>query len=93
MSCLLVRLCLGFDWIHSDYNFVRNGNECVPVGPEPIPAGVCNGDPNQLYKGSSGYRKIPGNTCKDGVKKDELVSKKCSQGTVICLLFPLKLDC
>ncbi|KAF8075280.1 vacuolar protein sorting/targeting protein 10 [Lyophyllum atratum] len=62
-----------------DYNFVRHEKECVPVGPEPIPAGVCNGDPDQMYKGSSGYRKIPGNTCKGGVKKDEKVDKKCSQ--------------
>ncbi|KAG6834071.1 vacuolar protein sorting/targeting protein PEP1, partial [Arthromyces matolae] len=63
-----------------DYNFVRDGNECVPVGPEPIPAGVCTGDPNQTYMGSSGYRKIPGNTCSGGVAKDNQVQKKCSQG-------------
>ncbi|KAG6856320.1 vacuolar protein sorting/targeting protein PEP1, partial [Tephrocybe sp. NHM501043] len=62
-----------------DYNFVRNGNECVPVGPEPIPAGVCLGDPDQTYKGSSGYRKIPGNTCTGGIEKDKQVEKKCSQ--------------
>ncbi|KIK03719.1 hypothetical protein K443DRAFT_676547 [Laccaria amethystina LaAM-08-1] len=62
-----------------DYNFVRNGKDCVPVGPEPIPAGVCTGNPEQTYKGSSGWRKIPGNTCVDGVKKDEKVDKKCSQ--------------
>lgn len=30
--------------------------------------------------GSSGYRKIPGNTCEGGVKKDEKVQKKCSLG-------------
>jgi len=62
-----------------DYNFVRNGKECVPVGPEPIPAGLCTGNPDQLYKGSSGFRRIPGNTCVGGVKKDEKVDKKCSQ--------------
>ncbi|KAG6872852.1 vacuolar protein sorting/targeting protein PEP1 [Termitomyces sp. Mi166 len=61
-----------------DYNFVRSGDECVPVGPEPIPAGVCDGD-EDTYLGSSGYRKIPGNTCRDGIKKDEKVRKKCSQ--------------
>src|ERR1700722_14890962 len=66
--------------INSDYNFVRNGDECVPVGPEPIPAGVCTGDPDQLYKGSSGWRKIPGNTCVGGLQKDEKIDKKCSQG-------------
>ncbi|KAI0057638.1 Oligoxyloglucan reducing end-specific cellobiohydrolase [Artomyces pyxidatus] len=64
-----------------DYNFVRHGDSCVPVGPEPIPAGVCTGDPNQMYQGSSGYRIIPGNTCNRdrGLKKDEPVAKKCSQ--------------
>jgi Sortilin, neurotensin receptor 3, C-terminal len=65
----------------SDYNFVRHNDECVPVGPEPIPAGVCR-NPDQVYRGSSGYRIIPGNTCdRDrGVKKNEPVEKKCSQG-------------
>lgn len=63
----------------SDFNFVRNGNECVPVGPEPIPAGICTGGSDQTYLGSSGWRKIPGNTCTGG-KKDEKVQKKCSQG-------------
>ena len=65
--------------IISDYNFVRNGNDCVPVGPEPIEAGVCT-DPDQTYKGSSGFRKVPGNTCQGGVRKDDKVDKKCSQG-------------
>lgn len=46
-----------------------------------MPAGTCNKDSDQ-YKGSSGYRKIPGNTCdRDaGVKKDEPVMKDCSKG-------------
>lgn len=30
--------------------------------------------------GSSGYRKIPGNTCKGGVQKDKPVEKSCSNG-------------
>ena len=63
----------------SDYNFVRHGNSCEPVGPEPIPAGVCTGDPKQKYKGSSGFRKIPGNTCEGGKKLDEKVEKECSK--------------
>ncbi|KAI0314429.1 Oligoxyloglucan reducing end-specific cellobiohydrolase [Amylostereum chailletii] len=64
-----------------DYNFVRHGDQCIPVGPEPIPAGVCTGDPNQEYEGSSGYRLIPGNTCDKsrGKEKDKKVKKKCSQ--------------
>jgi Sortilin, neurotensin receptor 3, C-terminal len=65
----------------SDYNFVRSGNDCVPVGPERIPAGVCTGAPDQMYQGSSGWRKIPGNTCVGGLTKDAKVDKKCSQGT------------
>ncbi|KAJ2911663.1 hypothetical protein MD484_g8748, partial [Candolleomyces efflorescens] len=62
-----------------DYNFVRNGNKCEPAGPEPIPAGVCTGDPKQTYMGSSGFRKIPGNTCEGGKKLDGKVSKSCSK--------------
>ena len=66
---------------HSDFNFIRQGTECVAVGPEPIPAGICNADdPNQTYKGSSGWRKVPGNTCEGGMKKDEKVDRKCSMG-------------
>ncbi|EIM80281.1 Oligoxyloglucan reducing end-specific cellobiohydrolase [Stereum hirsutum FP-91666 SS1] len=63
-----------------DYNFVRHEGQCVPVGPEPIPAGIC-ADPRGNYQGSSGYRIIPGNTCdRDrGIKKDEKVEKPCSQ--------------
>ncbi|KAJ7355652.1 vacuolar protein sorting/targeting protein 10 [Mycena albidolilacea] len=59
-----------------DYNFVRDGKKCVPAGPEPIPAGICK-TPEHKYLGSSGYRKIPGNTCTGG-SKDEKVEKPCS---------------
>ncbi|EDR05456.1 uncharacterized protein LACBIDRAFT_329753 [Laccaria bicolor S238N-H82] len=64
----------------------KTRKDCVPVGPEPIPAGVCTGNPDQTYKGPPGWRKIPGNTCVDGVKKDEKVDKKCSQGFLHNLL-------
>jgi len=49
------------------------------VGPEPVPAGTCNRQAD-TYMGSSGYRKIPGNTCdkSSGVAKDEPISKACS---------------
>ncbi|KAJ7132166.1 vacuolar protein sorting/targeting protein 10 [Mycena epipterygia] len=60
-----------------DYNYVKDGNKCIPVGPEPIPAGICK-TPEQEYMGSSGYRKIPGNTCTGGTKDDK-VSKPCSK--------------
>ena len=53
----------------------------MPVGPEPIPAGVCS-DPSGHYMGSSGFRLIPGNTCKGGKKKDEKTQKSCAQGAI-----------
>ena len=33
----------------SDYSFVRNGKNCLPVGPEPILAGVCTGNQGKLF--------------------------------------------
>lgn len=77
---------------NSDYNYIRNGDSCEPAGPEPIPAGVCTtGDPDQTYWGSSGWRKIPGNTCVGGSKKDEKVEKKCAQGA--CYTLRVVLGC
>ena len=76
--------------VRSDYNYVRHDSSCVPVGPEPIPAGVCKSQ-DQTYMGSSGYRIIPGNTCdrNKGVKKDNPTEKKCSQGGYLpCLDAP-----
>jgi len=69
--------CTDLDY-ECDYNYVRNGDKCEPVGPEPIPAGVCK-NPDQKYQGSSGWRKIPGNTCDGGLTKDAKVEKSCSQ--------------
>ena len=71
-------------WVCSDYNFIRNGDQCVPAGPEPVPPNVCAGnDPDETYYGSSGYRLIPGNTCDKGrgLKKDEPLKKPCSNGS------------
>ncbi|OSX64575.1 hypothetical protein POSPLADRAFT_1138528 [Postia placenta MAD-698-R-SB12] len=64
-----------------DYNFIRQGDQCVPAGPEPIAPGVCPPDePDKTYKGSSGFRLIPGNTCDKsrGKVKDAPVDKPCS---------------
>ncbi|KAE9396840.1 Oligoxyloglucan reducing end-specific cellobiohydrolase [Gymnopus androsaceus JB14] len=58
-----------------DFNYIRNGDECIPVGPEPIAPGLCS-TPSQQYEGSSGWRKIPGNTCTGG-NKDAKVMKSC----------------
>jgi hypothetical protein len=82
-------------YMYSDYNYVRHDNECVPVGPEPIEAGVCTGNPDQTYMGSSGYRLVPGNTCNQatGVKKDTPISKKCSQGSCCYLSLVLRRLC
>ncbi|PSR72220.1 hypothetical protein PHLCEN_2v11927, partial [Hermanssonia centrifuga] len=65
-----------------DYNFIRQGEQCVPAGPEPIPPGVCSStDIDQTFMGSSGFRRIPGNTCdrERGKKKDDPIEKPCSQ--------------
>ena len=62
----------------------------MPAGPEPIPAGVCKAeDTKQTFIGSSGFRKIPGNTCdKNGGKvKDDPVEKPCSQGMLANLIW------
>lgn len=71
---------------HSDYNFALdangNGAECIPVGPEPIPTGSCLRE-DDSFKGSSGYRLVPGNSCdvKSGIHKDDKISKPCRAGT------------
>lgn len=71
----------------SDYNYVKQGDKCVSVGPEPIPAGVCPQNRQGTYSGSSGYRKIPGNTCIAPSRgaKDEKVEKDCAKGMVLSL--------
>lgn len=83
-SCLdipIIPFRLTFVESHSDFNFIRQGNECIAVGPEPVPAGTCKSDdPNQMYQGSSGWRKVPGNTCEGGMEKDKKVDRKCSMG-------------
>lgn len=64
-----------------DYNFVRKDGECEKSGPIVPPGDACkNAKPDDTFKGSSGWRKIPGNTCKrtDGKQKDDPVERKCS---------------
>jgi len=70
-------------FLTSDYNHALIEGKCVSIGPEPIPAGACFGNRrNQTYQGSSGYRLLAGNTCEreGGVKKDEPVTKNCTEG-------------
>lgn len=65
----------------SDYNFVPDGDDCILAGPEAIPPGQCLKDGDR-FMGSSGFRKIPGNTCdaSRGIEKDHPKEKDCSAG-------------
>ncbi|KAK6977042.1 Sortilin, partial [Favolaschia claudopus] len=60
-----------------EHNFRLDGPTCVAALPEPIPSGMCK-SVEETYMGSSGYRKIPGNTCTGG-SKDAPVQKSCQQ--------------
>ncbi|KAJ7444437.1 Oligoxyloglucan reducing end-specific cellobiohydrolase [Mycena latifolia] len=59
-----------------DYNYNREGDACVSVGPDKILAGACKTS-RDSFMGSSGYRKVPGNVCTGGTK-DRPVLKSCS---------------
>ncbi|KAL2070576.1 hypothetical protein VTL71DRAFT_13602 [Oculimacula yallundae] len=65
-----------------DYNFVRSADrkECEKAGDLILPEGACKAfGPDDTFKGSSGWRLIPGNDCKraDGKQKDDPVDRKC----------------
>lgn len=66
-----------------DYNFIRSEDrkECVRAGDLVLPEGACKAfGPEDTFKGSSGWRLIPGNKCEKvrGEKyKDEPVDRKC----------------
>ncbi|KAK3362966.1 hypothetical protein B0T25DRAFT_468582 [Lasiosphaeria hispida] len=63
-----------------DFNFVKDDGKCVARGPIIAPEGTCkSGD--STFEGTSGYRKIPGNTCKATKEMDDKykdVERKCS---------------
>lgn len=68
-----------------DFNFVRSADrkECTQAEGTilQMPEGECKAfGPDDTFKGSSGWRLIPGNDCKrtSGVQKDDLVDRKCS---------------
>lgn len=68
-----------------DFNFQRDPDDntvCNRVGPIPIPAGSCPNGSKGTFKGSSGWRLIPGNACKPtgGSQKDDPVDRECSDG-------------
>ncbi|KAL2018889.1 hypothetical protein VTK56DRAFT_314 [Thermocarpiscus australiensis] len=76
--------CTDVDY-ECDFNFEKNDKgECVPRGPIVAPDGACSdGKPDATFKGTSGYRKIPGNTCKPTKEMDEKYKEKewkCSDG-------------
>ena len=66
-----------------DFNFVRSADrkECKLSSEAKllIPEGECKGGKGK-FKGSSGWRKIPGNTCEKGIDKAELVEHDCENG-------------
>ncbi|KAK6071103.1 Vacuolar protein sorting/targeting protein 10 [Seiridium cupressi] len=64
-----------------DFNFVSKDGKCEKAGPIIPPEGACKkGDPEETFKGTSGWRLIPGNDCKrkGGSQKDDSVDRKCS---------------
>ncbi|KAM7222639.1 hypothetical protein V8F06_002133 [Rhypophila decipiens] len=75
--------CTDLDY-ECDYNFVRDDDgKCIKRGPIIAPEGACPaGKPDATFKGTSGYRKIPGDTCKSTKETDEKykeVEQKCSE--------------
>jgi photosystem II stability/assembly factor-like uncharacterized protein len=66
-----------------DFNFAREDGKCVAKGPIVPPEGVCrDAKPDDTFKGTSGYRKIPGNTCEDTEEMNDKykdVDRKCSE--------------
>jgi hypothetical protein len=68
-----------------DYNFLRSEDrkECTLAegARVALPEGECKAfGPDDTFKGSSGWRLIPGNQCKrtSGPQKDDLVDRKCA---------------
>ncbi|KIW01039.1 uncharacterized protein PV09_07554 [Verruconis gallopava] len=65
-----------------DFNYQRTADgDCELVGKMVIPEGSCK-NRDDKFKGSSGFRLIPGNDCKrvKGPQKDDLVEHPCSDG-------------
>lgn len=66
-----------------DYNFIRSEDrkECVQAGSLVVPEGECKAfDKDTTFRGSSGWRKIPGNDCTrtKGEQKDDPKDWPCS---------------
>ena len=55
-----------------DHDFMKgDDNVCLPMSSFKVPDGACRDEKDAKFKGPTGYRKIPGNTCKDGKSLDE----------------------
>jgi photosystem II stability/assembly factor-like uncharacterized protein len=74
--------CDEFRDFECDFSFKPDGEgkdkKCVPAGKLTLPKDACKDD-KKTYMGSSGYRKIPGNQCKGGSKKDDKIERKCDE--------------
>ncbi|WEW58561.1 vacuolar protein sorting/targeting protein PEP1 [Emydomyces testavorans] len=64
-----------------DFNFVRSEDkkECVPARALPVPEGQCK-KPEDKYRGSSGFRLIPGDDCikEGGLELDKPKERPCT---------------
>lgn len=62
-----------------DYDFMKYNDKCLGQTPQKIPPDACK-KPDDVFWASSGYRKIPGNTCdsKRGVIKDNKIEVSCN---------------
>jgi len=65
-----------------DFNFKPEGagkeKKCVPSEALTLPEGACK-DGAKTYKGSSGWRKIPGNQCEGGSTRDKEIERPCDE--------------
>lgn len=61
-----------------DYNFMKSKDgKCEQVTPLPVPKGGCKTSEG-TFEGSSGFRRIPGNTCRGGLTLDTPQERKCT---------------
>lgn len=72
--------CIDEDY-ECDFEFAAKDGEgkCELIGKLKVPEGACKKE-GDTFKGSSGYRLIPGNTCTKGIKKDEEKEWHCDKG-------------
>jgi len=72
--------CDKFRDYECDFDFSPKGEgkdkKCEPSESFTLPEGACKGDAKS-YKGSSGWRKIPGNQCKGETERDKQVDHEC----------------